>query len=363
MKNNKEKINRRGFLSETGALAAALLLASEQNVPAKTRNMRKRTTSNLIKPAALRSGDTIGLITPATEVLEPERLALAAENLNIFGLRAKFGKNVGRRFANYSEFVNARLDDLHEMFRDQSVHGIFAVRGGYGAMQLLDRIDYDLIRRNPKVFAGYSDITALHLAINKHAKLATFHAPVALSHFTDYTRRHFQRALFEKKAPGKLTNPDESNASEPLHGLRTIRAGIAAGRLAGGNLSLVCALLGTAYEIDARGKILFLEDVGEAPYRIDRMLTQLKLAGKLKQAAGIIWGECAECDEKTVGSSTASPYSVDQTADNILGALGIPVLAGLTIGHTSDQLTLPMGALATLDAGAGFLEIKESCVI
>ena len=363
MKNDTEKTNRRGFLTKTAALAAAFLLASSQAVLPQKRNRRNRTDANLIKPKALRTGDTIGLITPATEVLEAERLTIAAGNIERLGLRVKFGKNVGKSFATYAEFVRARVDDLHEMFSDRSVAGIFAVRGGYGAMQILDRIDYDLIRRHPKVFLGYSDLTALHLAINKYSKLTTFHGPVALSSFTDYTERHLRGALFEKQPPGKLTNPAAASEILPAHGLRTIRGGVASGKLTGGNLSLVCATLGTPYEIDTRGKILFLEDVGEAPYRIDRMLTQLKLAGKLKQATGIIWGECADCGDAEVRPSAASPYNADRTAENIFGALKVPVLAGLTIGHTDNQLTLPMGLAATLDATNGILEIKESGVV
>lgn len=363
MKNDTEKTNRRSFLTKTATLAAALVLASKQTVFSQRRNRRNRSNTNLIKPKALRTGDTIGLITPATEVLEAERLTVAAENIERLGLRVKFGRNVGKRFATYGEFVRARVDDLHEMFRDKSVAGIFAVRGGYGAMQILDRVDYDLIRRNPKVFVGYSDLTALHLAINNNSKLVTFHGPVALSNFTDYTERHLRRAIFEKQPLGRLTNPDESSEVLPSHSLRTIRGGGASGKLTGGNLSLVCATLGTPFEIDTRGKILFLEDVGEAPYRIDRMLTQLNLAGKLKQAAGVIWGECSDCGDAEVRPSAASPYNTNQTAENILGALDVPVLAGLTIGHTDNQLTLPMGLAATLDAGSGILEIKESGVI
>lgn len=204
----------------------------------------------------------------------------------------------------------------------------------------------------------------MHLAINKYSRLVTFHGPVGLSHFTDYTRNNLRRTLFEKQSPGRLTNPDESGEVLQNHSLQTIRPGVASGKLTGGNLSLVCATLGTPYEIDTRGRILFLEDVGEAPYRIDRMLTQLKLAGKLRQAAGVIWGECEECgDAGQISRSASSPYTAAETARNILGALKIPVLAGLTIGHTSDQLTLPLGLNATLDAVNGTLEIKESGVV
>lgn len=363
MKNDEVTINRRGFLAKTGA-AALLLAASKQAFFAqKQTKTETRSAANLIKPKALKAGDTIGLITPATEVIDPERLAVAQKTADYFNLKARFGKNVGKRFATYGESVQARLDDLHEMFRSPEIKGVFAVRGGYGSMQLLDRIDYDLIRRNPKIFIGYSDITAMHLAINKNSRLATFHGPVVLSRFTGYTQDNFRRAVFERAPLGLLTNPKESSDFRAAHSLRTIKNGAATGQLTGGNLSLVCATLGTQFEIDTRGKILFLEDVGEEAYRIDRMLTQLRLAGKLEQAAGIVWGECQDCGAGDFKPSTASPYTIGETVDNILGALKIPVLSGLTIGHTSDQLTLPMGLNATLDATNGTLEIKESAVV
>jgi muramoyltetrapeptide carboxypeptidase len=237
------------------------------------------------------------------------------------------------------------------------------VRGGYGSPHLLDRIDYDLIRRNPKIFFGYSDITAMHLAINKNSRLVTFHGPVLLSRFTEYTQKHFRQALFENRQLGKLTNPTESNGLRPEHSLRTIRAGTASGQMIGGNLSLICSTLGTAYEIETRGKILFLEDVGEEAHRIDRMLTQLRLSGKLDQAAGIIWGECQDCGPNDYRPSSASSFTVGEVVNNILSELKVPVLSGLTIGHTDDQLTLPLGIQATLDATNGILEVKESGVV
>jgi muramoyltetrapeptide carboxypeptidase len=224
-------------------------------------------------------------------------------------------------------------------------------------------VDYDLIRRNPKVFVGYSDITALHLAINRHAGLTTFHGPIVLSSFTDYTQRSFRQALFDARPAGRLTNPPESNPLRPEHPLRTIRPGAATGRLVGGNLSLVTALMGTPHEIDTRGRILFIEDVGEQPYSIDRMLTQLRLAGKLDAAAGIVFGECSECGPSDYKPSFAWDATLGEVLDNAFGSLRVPVLAGLTIGHTSDQLTLPLGVTATLDADAKTLELKESGVI
>ena len=172
------------------------------------------------------------------------------------------------------------------MFADPAVNAIFAIRGGYGCGQLLDRVDYDLLRKNPKIFLGYSDITALHLGIQKRAGLVTFHGPVALSGFSDYTQKHFRQALFEKAPIGTVTNPPESNPLRPVHTLRAIRPGKARGPLIGGNLTLIATTMGTPFEIETRGRILLLEDVGEEPYSIDRMLTQLRLAGKLESAAG-----------------------------------------------------------------------------
>lgn len=359
MKNEQTNVNRRSFLLKTAAVSS-LAAFTRTSTRAQNKNVETISNANLIRPKALRAGDTIGVITPATDVLDPDRLALVERTVNYFGLRMKRGRNVGKRFSTHRESVGARLDDLHEMFGDANVKAVFAVRGGYGAMQLLDRIDYDLIRRNPKIFVGYSDITAMHLAINKNSKLVTFHGPVVLSRFTDYTQQNFRRAVFDVKPLGRLTNPNESGELRPAHALRTIRAGIAAGRIVGGNLSLVCGTVGTPYEIETRGKILFLEDTGEAAYRIDRMLTQLRLAGKLDDAAGIIWGECQECGES---GGSASQYTIGETVDNILGALKIPVLSGLTIGHTNDQLTLPIGVAAVLDATNGTLDVKESGVI
>jgi muramoyltetrapeptide carboxypeptidase len=316
----------------------------------------------MIRPKALQPGDVVGLITPATEVPDPDRLALAARTIDYFKLRMKKGRSVGRRFGTYRESVAARLDDLHTMFRDPEVKAIFCIRGGYASAHLLDSIDYDLIRRNPKIFIGYSDITAMHLAINRFARLITFHGPIVLSRFTDYTQQHFRKALFETAPIGMVTNPAESNQLRPAHALRTIRPGTATGQLIGGNLSLISTTLGTPYEIDTRGRILFLEDVEEQAYTVDRMLTQLRLAGKLSQAAGVIWGECQDCGPRAYQPSLVIPFSVGEVVDNLLGDLKVPVLSGLTIGHTNDQLTLPLGVKATLDATAGTLEIKEAGV-
>ena len=348
-------MRRRNFLS-TVAAGAALSLVRWKFGFATT------TDAELIRPKVLRAGDTVGLITPATYVPDPDRLATAERTLKYFGLTIKMARNAGKRMGDYHLSINERLDDLHAMFRDPEVKAVFAIRGGYGSMHLLDRIDYDLIRRNPKIFLGYSDITAMHLAINKQAKLVTFHGPITLSRFTDYTQKYFRKALFESQPIGKVTNPPESNELRPTHTLRTIRPGVATGRLIGGNLTLISTTLGTPYEIETRGKIVFLEDVDEEPYSIDRMLTHLRLAGKFDGVAGVIFGECQDCRPKDYKPSTTIPYGLGEVLDNILGELKVPVLSGLTIGHTDDQLTLPLGVNTTLDATNQTLEIKEAGV-
>ncbi len=317
----------------------------------------------LIRPKALRAGDTVGLITPSSYISDPDRLALAERTARYFGLVPKFGKNVRKRDGYLGGTVEDRVEDLHAMFRDPEVKAVFAIRGGYGASQLLDRIDYGLIRSNPKILLGYSDITALHLAIQKRAGLVTFHGPITLSRFTPYTQTYFRKALFETEPMGLVSNPPDSDPLRPDHVLRTVVPGSARGPLSGGNLTLISTTMGTPYEIETTGRILFLEDVDEEPYSIDRMLTQLRLAGKLDAAAGVIFGECQDCRPRDFKPSYESTLSTGEVVDEILGRLRSPVLSGLTVGHTDDQLTLPLGVMAHLDAGKGELTIEEAGVV
>jgi len=333
-------------------LAASAALSAFAAVPER----------KLIRPKALRVGDTVGLITPSSYVSDPDRLALAERTARYFGLVPKFGKNVRKREGYLGGTVEDRIEDLHAMFRDPEVKAVFAIRGGYGASQLLDRIDYDLIRANPKIFLGYSDITALHLAIQKKAGLVTFHGPIVLSRFTPFTQTYFRKALFETDPIGRVTNPPD-DPLRPAHVLRTVKSGVARGPLLGGNLTLISTTMGTPYEIETTGRILLLEDVDEEPYSIDRMLTQLRLAGKLDAAAGLVFGECQDCRPRTFQPSYESTLSVGEVVDEILGRLRIPVLSGLTIGHTDDQLTLPLGVMAQLDAAKGELVIEEAGVV
>jgi len=318
--------------------------------------------AKLVKPKVLKRGDTVGFVTPSTYVSSPDEIATAMRTADYFGLKVKMGPNVRKRAGYLGGSIAERAADVNAMFADPEVKAIFAIRGGYGSAQILPSLDYEMIARNPKIFQGYSDITAMHLAIHQKTGLVTFHGPVMLSGFTPYTIDHFKRAIFQTAPIGAVTNPTEANPLRPNHTLRTVRGGKARGPLVAGNLTLISTTMGTPYEIDTRGKILCIEDVGEEPYSMDRMLTQLRLSGKLEAAAGIVLGECSRCTPREYRPGFDSNFSLGEIVDDILGGLRIPVLAGLTFGHTADQLTLPLGCMASLDADKGTLTIEESGV-
>jgi len=236
-----------------------------------------------------------------------------------------------------------RLRDLHTAFASPDVQGIFVARGGYGAARLLTALDYGLIRANPKVFVGYSDVTALHAAITQRCGFVTFHGPMPASDFYDgsdpFTSEAFKRMVFAGPnlpypfCGGLLHNP-------PGRPFTTIVPGCATGPLTGGNLCLLAASIGTPYEVDTRGRILFLEETGEDPYRVDRMLLQLKQAGKLRQAAGIILGDFSPQTLETLHIPITELVTAEKK----------PTLAGLACGHTSPSFTLPLGHNVLLDA-------------
>ena len=348
-------MNKRMFLTALSALATSLAVRPETVALGQT----PKEKGNLIKSKALNRGDIVGIITPSSPVLDPDDRARIAATLNHLGLQVKIAPHVGTR-ANFSQSIRDRADDLHAMFGDPEVKAIM-MQGGYGAMQILDRLDWNLIQNHPKIFVGFSDITALHLAIHQQTHLVTFHGPNYFSTFNEYTTNSFWQALSQTQPLGILTNPPEENPLRPAHRLRTVRGGRGTGPLIGGNLSLIAAMMGTPFEIETEGKILFLEDIGEDTYRIDRMLTQLRLAGKFVGVRGIIWAECNRCGINSPNDT--SIYTLGEAIDGILGTAGVPVLSGMTLGHTADKLTLPLGIEATLDADKGTLAILDSGVV
>ena len=316
----------------------------------------------IIKPKALKQGDTIGIIAPATAVTDPDDIQKAIQVLEYFGLSYKIGKSLMKNDGYKTRTVEDRINDLHDFFDDDDINGIFCIRGGYGSAQMLDKIDYKLIKKNPKIFLGYSDITAMHLAITQNTGLVTFHGPVLLSSFSSITLESFRKTLFSTEPIGTIFNPKILSGIRPMYPIRTINEGFAKGKLSGGNLSIICSLMGTPFEIDTKDKILFIEDVGEEPYRIDRMLTQLNLAGKLKQAKGIVFGKCAGCDYSSLNSSRIWDSALGEVLDYQLGNLDLPVFYGLLIGHTNEQFTLPYNIESEINSELGELNILEGAV-
>lgn len=305
-----------------------------------------------MKSTSLKPGDTIGIIAPASPA-DPEEQEKALQLFSEFGYNIKLGNSIWQQYGYLAGSDWVRADDVNRMFADPEVDAIFCMRGGYGTPRILDLIDYRIIRRNPKIFVGYSDITALHLAIQREVGLVTFHGPMVIE-LAKHPDSLSWFTLFKN-----LINPYPLGRYEEPMDKYSIVEGTAKGRLIGGNLSLLVATLGTPYEVDTEGKILFIEEVGEKPYRIDRMLTQLRLACKLQRAEGIIFTECTDCKPEDEKKS----LTIRQILDDIIKPLGIPSYYGLKVGHTQPNLTLPLGIYAKMNATKGWIELREGSVI
>jgi muramoyltetrapeptide carboxypeptidase len=247
-----------------------------------------------------------------------------------------------------------RADDFVAAFADPEIAGVICASGGYGATRLLEKIDWSVPEANPKFFAGFSDITSLHLALNR-VGLVTFHAPMVSAGIdrSAYNATCFRRALTSREPLGAIPLPDDSPS------LTTLVGGVARGPLVGGNLTLIAATLGTPWEIDTRGKILVIEDVDEAPYRIDRMLTQLIQAGKLRDARGILFGDSPTCEKGPEGKPSLTLFEV---LEDLLVPLGLPLIYGFPCGHSAYRTTLPLGVEAELDATERRLTIVEAAL-
>ncbi|MEQ8703004.1 MAG: LD-carboxypeptidase [Phaeodactylibacter sp.] len=340
-------MNRRSFSKH--ALALPFLPGSASLNP---------TTPKRILPKRLRPGDTVGFVTPGSYISD-ESLEQAVSNMLKLGLRVKMGKNIRAKHGFVAGTDQQRLDDLHTMFSDRSVDAVWCARGGYGCTRLLPKIDYDLIRRNPKILIGYSDITALLNAIYHKTGLVTFHGPVGASEFSTYTEAQVRAVLMDGTAPYPIPLSEDNEASEDsLFQPEVIRKGQAEGVLMGGNLSLLAAMAGTGYLPDPTGAIVFMEDVGEAPYRVDRMLTQLRQAWPLKAANGIALGVFADCAKKEGSDS----LTLSETLQEQLRPTDTPTAYGLPFGHIDHQCTFPVGVRARFDAAARSITLLEAGV-
>lgn len=303
-------------------------------------------SGNLIKPNKLQKGDTLGLISPGMILPERERYGEIIEQVKKMGFNVKEGANARNRYGYLAGTDKERVEDLNAMFADDSVDAILPFRGGWGCNRILNLIDYQAIRDNPKILVGFSDITSLLMAIYAKTRLITFHGPVGKSDWTDYTTRYFRTALSYQESYN-IKYSDVENC-EDCNDLSVINPGKATGKLLGGNLSVLTAMIGSDYLPDWEGSILFIEDVGEAVYRIDRMITQLKISGILDQISGFVFGKCAGCER-----SNSYSLTLDQVFDDHIKPLGIPAFSGAMFGHIENNVTLPVGIEATIDAQQG----------
>lgn len=298
-------------------------------------------------------GDTIGIVAPAGAAAK-DAILRGVRTLESLGYRVRLGESCCSHWYGFAGEDTHRAQDILNFFCDPSIDAILCMRGGYGTLRLLDQMDYNTLRMRPKVFIGYSDITLLHLVLNQRAKLITFHGPMLTSNFADdfdgETRDSFLKAVADGIAPYSIGNI----SGTPF---RVMNAGIAEGVLLGGNLITLISTWGTPYEPDLTDKILFLEEIGEAAYRIDRALTQLLSSGKLKQIRGLILGDFSDCEPGSPEAMTWQDIIHDR-----LDSLDIPIVANLQTGHCRPMLTLPLGARVRIGDPADPVQILEPVV-
>ena len=313
----------------------------------------------LLKPPRLKLGDTVGLVNPASPI-DPADIKPIKDTLATLGLKVKLGSHLLDRYGYLAGKDADRAADINMMFADTSVQAILTMRGGWGCNRILPLLDYELIRSHPKILLGYSDITSLLNAIYARSDIVTFHGPVGTSTWNAFTLDYVKRLLFARETL-KLQNPLPSSDSVTTAQFRvaTITPGKARGRLVGGNLSVLTAMVGSPYLPPWKQTILFLEETGEDIYRVDRMLTQLKLAGILHQIAGFIFGQCTDCGS---GKEKESLTLMEVLRTHIL-PLEIPAWYGSAIGHIQDKFTLPVGVEVEIDALSGTIQMLESAVV
>jgi muramoyltetrapeptide carboxypeptidase len=351
----RNPMNRRNLLQMT---VSAALIGGTSLLP--TADAVAARSSKMLKPRRLAPGATIGLIAPASSSLEDEGIRFSIDLVRSLGFEVRTGAHIFDRQQYLAGEDRDRADDVNSMFADDAVDAIFCLRGGYGTPRILPYLDYDLIRAKPKILLGMSDITGIQSAIHTKTGVVVFHGPNASSNFSAYSLSEFKKVLMHPTPTTLIGAAPPFEAGEgnidKSNRLTYISGSVAKGRLTGGNLTLISILMGTEFEPDFRDRIVFLEDVHEAPYRIDRMLTQLRLAGKLQQAAGIVFGKFTDTD------TDGNTFSIEEVLRDRTGDLGIPVVRGMMIGHVSQQTVVPIGIEAELDGDAGTLRLLEPAV-
>jgi muramoyltetrapeptide carboxypeptidase len=340
--------SRRHFLKSAGLLAATTVLLPDKILAESLPALNK----TIIKPPALKPGDTVAITSPAGAVWDAAQIKTFSSILKDFGFNVVLGKTLGEKFGYFAGTDALRANELNSFITDQTVKAIFCMKGGWGCARLLDKLDYALIEKNPKALIGFSDITTLLIAITAKTGLVTFHGPVGNSGWNAWTSAVFKSVTMNTNSLPVFVNPVTEDA------IVTINSGKANGELVGGNLSVITSLMGSSYLPDWKNKILFLEDVKEEPYRIDRALTQLKLCGVLNSISGFVFGKCAKC----LAEEPQKAFTFHDVIFQHIKPLGIPAFYGAMIGHIENKLTLPLGIKAELDADQGILSLKENSV-
>ncbi len=356
-------MNRRKFVTISslsllsGISAFALPITS-------IRTKQKSYKRKIIKPKRLEEGDRIGVVAPASFITEEdfEKIKSNLETLNLIAIPSR---NLFKKSGYLAGSDTERVDDLHQMFIRRDIDAIICARGGYGSPRLLKMINYDLIRRNPKIFIGYSDITALLIAIHKKTGLVTFHGAVGISTFNEFTKNYFIEILFNGNSNVELESQPEEKREDnsSIEGILKISGGKAEGNLIGGNLSLLVNLMGTEFDFSLDKSILFLEEVGEEPYRIDRMLTQLINSNRLKKCRAIVLGQFSNCEIKKENPAFSESFNLYEVLVDRLGNLNIPVIYGLSFGHITNKFTLPIGIKSMIDVDNEKFVLLENAVV
>jgi muramoyltetrapeptide carboxypeptidase len=348
-------MKRRNFVKTVGTAALLSPLANNQIIGKST------PPKEIIKPNRLKEGDTIGLVSPGSYVKE-DYIKESIENLEKLGLKVHYTNRIFETYGYLAGSDKNRAEDLNEMFANDDIDGIVSVRGGYGCSRILPLLNYELIRSNPKPLIGYSDITALHYGIFAKTGLVCFHGPVGISTFNDFSIDYFKRTLMNTEPVEMIPAEENDDADNNEFDIYKITDGAAEGYLEGGNLSIIISMLGTPYDIDTKDKIIFIEEVGEEPYRIDRMLTHMMEAGKFDDAAGVALGVFKGCEPENEDPEFEHSFSLKEVLLDRLGNLGIPVIYGLSFGHIENKYTLPVGIKAKLDVSNQKLTLLEGAV-
>ncbi|GAB3221401.1 LD-carboxypeptidase [Algoriphagus aestuariicola] len=342
-------MDKRHFLKSLGLLAGTapfLSFSSPEKYPAP----------NVLLPKAVKKGDTVGIISPSAASADRMEFTYAKEAMEALGFKVKLGQNLKNRMGHLAGTDEERAGDLNAMFGDSEVKMVICIRGGSGAARILPLLDYELIKKNPKPLQGYSDITALHSAIQSQTGLITFHGPNGSGSWNSFNVKQFEKVFFGKDPivfKNEISKGDDLVAKG--NRIQTLTGGKVKGRILGGNLTVLTALSGTPYLPDFQDAILFIEDIGEDPYKIDRMLSTLKLNGTLDKIKGFVFGQCSEC---TPGGGYGA-FTVDQLLDHYVLPLKIPAYSGAMIGHVSRQFIIPVGASVELDADLGTISVDQ----